>query len=454
MSPVRPGTCGRNRFPQVPFLGGLLLFTLLGVVILSGCQVLQSWLPATPTQPPISSASTSTPPIPSEATVTVTATPISAEEARDLTLWLPPQFDPNNGSPAGELLRKRLNAFASENGATLNVRIKAQSGAAGLLDSLEITSVAAPSALPALIALPREEMETAALKGLIYPLTGLNTELEQDNWYHYAAEMASVQGTPFCLPFAGDALVLLYRPSRLPVPAKDWQGVLNTNQPLIITASDSRALLTLELYRAAGGALQDDQGRPTLDVTKLTSVLELYKRGAQLSTFPFWLTQFTDDTLAWQAYLDQRANWVITWASNYLSELPADTALAPLPSFSGSMSSADGWVWCLTDPQPERRALSLQMAESLVDSEFLAQWSEAAGYLPTRPTSLSAWTNSSLSAPLQQILVDAHLRPENEIVENLGPVLQEAVIQILQNKTDVATAAQQAVDQIALPKGP
>lgn len=450
MIPVRSGTCGRNRFPQVPFLAGtvavLLLATLLG-----SCQVLQSWLPSNPT-PQASLPTSAATLLPAETAIVTPAA--GAEETQTLTVWLPPQFDPNDGTEAGNLLRERLNTFARENGVSLIVRIKAENGPAGLLEALEITGVAAPDALPALIALPRTQMETAALKGLIYPLTGLTNELEENDWYPYAAELAAVQGTPFCLPFAGDALVLLYRPTRLPVPAKDWQGILYTNQTLLLSAGDPQALFTLALYRAAGGSLDDEFGRPTLDENTLSGVLEFYQRGAQLNTLPSWLAQLTSDSLAWQAYREQRANWIVTWASNYLSELPADTNVVQLPAFTGQVGMADGWVWCLTDPQVDRRALSVKLAETLVTSEYLADWTEAAGYLPTRPSALATWANPSLSAPLQEILINARLRPENEIVDNLGPVLQEAVLQVLEKHMDAATAAKQAAEKISLPKNP
>lgn len=450
MIPVRLETCGRNRIPRVSLAGKAVLVVMLAAM-LSGCQVIQSWLPS----PPAQTATLPAPEvIPTASETAATPTPVSPQEARTLTVWLPPQFDPNSGTAAGDLLQNRLKTFARENGLTLNIRIKSQTGPAGLLESLEITSIAAPRALPALIALPRSAMETAALKGLIYPLTGLTGTLQQSDWYPYAAELAAVQGTPFCLPFAGDALVLLYRPTRLPVPAQDWQGILNTNQPLIIPAADPQALLTLELYRATGGPLQDENGRPTLDQDILASVLQLYQRGAQLSTFPFWLSQFSNDALAWQAYREQRADWIVTWASNYLSGLPADTNLAALPAFTNPVNVADGWVWCLTDPLVDRRAISVKLAEFMVYSDFLANWTEAAGYLPTRPSSLAAWHNSSLSAPLQQILVNARLRPENETVDNLGPVLQEAVLQVLQKQTDAVKAAQEAADRITIPNNP
>ena len=59
-----------------------------------------------------------------------------------------------NCTPAGELLGDRLKSFADQNNLSLNVRIKSQSGPAGLLESLEITSLAAPSAMPATGRLP------------------------------------------------------------------------------------------------------------------------------------------------------------------------------------------------------------------------------------------------------------------------------------------------------------
>lgn len=424
---------------------------LIAAVVLSGCQVIQSWLPGAPTPPPAQATPSPTP----QSTLTVESpTPDAPAEVKSLTLWLPPQFDPGSGTPAGELLRARLETFARQNNLTLNVRIKAQSGPAGLLDSLEITSLAAPAALPGLIALPRAQMETAALKGLIQPIPGLGDLLKQNDWYPYAAELATMQGTPFCLPFAGDALVMLYRPTRLPVPAADWQGILNTNQPLIIPAGDPQALLTLELYHAAGGLSQDADGRPALDATALASVLQLYQHGAQLSTFPFWLGDFTTDSLAWQAYREQRANWVVTWASYFLGDLPADTSIAPLPAFGGQVNAADGWMWCMTDPHNDNRAVGQQLAEYLVESDFLASWSGKAGYLPTRPSSLASWGSHSFTAPLQQILTDANLRPQNEIVDTLGPILQEAVLQVLQQHADPTKTAQQAADRLTIPKNP
>jgi len=90
------------------------------------------------------------------------SSPTPASDANHLILWLPPEFDPHSGTPAGDLLNERLDAFINAHpGLTIEVRIKAVNGPGGLLDSLATTSAAAPAAIPSLVALPRGELETA-----------------------------------------------------------------------------------------------------------------------------------------------------------------------------------------------------------------------------------------------------------------------------------------------------
>lgn len=111
-------------------------------------------------------ASTTSAPVPAAAGQE-TPPPASPENPGTLRLWLPPQFDPSGNTPAAQILRQRLNEFSRRYpDVTLDVRVKAVDGPGGLLDSLTTASAAAPGALPDLVALPRELMETAALKGL------------------------------------------------------------------------------------------------------------------------------------------------------------------------------------------------------------------------------------------------------------------------------------------------
>ncbi len=112
------------------------------------------------------------------------------------------------------LLQARLDEFQRRNPrVSIETRVKAVSGPGGLLDSLTTASAAAPQALPDLVALPRDLLETAALKGLLLPLDNLTTALDDPDWYAYAASLARLQKNIYGLPFAGDALVLGYHPN-------------------------------------------------------------------------------------------------------------------------------------------------------------------------------------------------------------------------------------------------
>ena len=116
------------------------------------------------------------PPIP-EATLTPTAVPVSTEDVTEpepegpvtLRVWVPPQFDPVNESPAVAIFQSRLDEFASRKpNVEIEVRSKTVDGYGGILDTLTTASAAAPLALPDLVALPRHALEIAAEVGVLY----------------------------------------------------------------------------------------------------------------------------------------------------------------------------------------------------------------------------------------------------------------------------------------------
>ena len=374
-------------------------------------------------------------------------------KSQTLLIWVPPQFDPSNGTPGSDKLKARLAAFENENpGLKVQVRVKGASGSGGLLESLSAASAAAPGTLPSLIATSRSDLETAALKGLVFPLDGMSRLVDDADWYSYSRQLALIQGTAFGLPFAGDSLLMLYRPAKLPTPPTDWPGLIKAALPASFPAADNQSLLTLLLYLSAGGQVKDSQGRPTLQAEPLTQVLRLYADGQKAGIFPNWLAQYQTDGQAWQAYREQRTQLLITWSSRYLIDLPADTSAVPIPSLGGqSLTLATGWLWALVDPSADRRSAAVRLAEYLVNSDFLAQWSAATGYLPTRPSSLTGWSNQSLRALLSPVLLSSQVRPANDLLLGLGPILQEATLQIIKQQGDPAQTAQAAAERLSVP---
>jgi multiple sugar transport system substrate-binding protein len=430
------------------------VISILVVLSLMGCGTFLPFGLGPVTSSPSPSSITTTP----EETSVPTQTPTvsgSSQDIQELTIWLPPQFDPTLGTVASNLLKERLRSFSDQhNGIQINVRIKAASGAGGLLDALTATNAAAPTALPDLIALSRDDLEAGALKGVLYPYDNQASTTDDPDWYSFARQMSLVQGSTYGMPFACDAMVMLYRPAQVPVLPKSWTDLLNATNPVAFPAADSQSLVTLALYESTGGQITDSQRRPALTSGNLATVLKAYEAGAQSGIFPLWLSSYDSDGQAWQAYKDKRANWVVTWVTQYLAELPADTSMLPLlPLGDGadSLTFATGWVWALGNSQSERRELSIELARWLVQSDFLSKWTMAAGYLPPRPTSLAGWTNQSLQSLLSQVVISAQLRPSADLLASLGPVLKDATVQVLKGQADAVQAAQAASEQL---KGP
>ena len=382
-----------------------------------------------------------------EAATPTPAGPIS------LRIWLPPDFDPTAGTSAGEILQARLDEFTSRRpGTHIEVRIKEPDGPGGLLDSLTTANAAAPLALPDLVALPRPALETAALKGLVHPFSGLSDPIDTPDWFTYAQQLARVQDSTFGIPFAGDVMLLVYRPSVLSQPPEDLTSALRSSGPLAFPAADPQALFTLALYQAAGGNIRDEQGRPILQADILEKVLQFYQDGSEAEYTPFWLTQLQTDDQAWGEFTKQNAPLVVTWISRYLSADQADMAVAPLPTLEGNdFTLANGWVWALASPDPERQKLATELAEFLSEADFLARWTAASGYLPPRASGLENWKDAALQPLALRVAQSAQLNPAGDLLASLAPVLQQAAIEVLKKQNDPQTAAQNAADSLTVP---
>lgn len=438
-----------------------LTISLLSVVLLGGCEFqldfreLVSQIVEQIVPPP---AITETPMVTSPTvestdvvTLTPTAPPLSG--AVELVIWVPPQFDPQLDSPESVLFKQRIAEFeASHEDIFVTVRVKAVSGATGLLESLTITSAAASQAMPTLVALPRSDLETAVSRNLVIPFDMYSSEIDDQDWYDYAQRLTVIGGSSYGLPFAGDAMVMVYRPSIVGEPPVTWNDLIRRGEAISLPAADPQALVTLALYLSSGGDLESTQRLPPLDLDVLTGLYQLYADGAQSGVFPLWLTQLQKDSEAWTAYNELRSNWVITWLTRHLSEPSDDSTVTNFPGVNNTPTTlADGWVWCLTDPRVQIHELSVELAEFLVEPDYLTEWTPLAGALPVRPSTLIGFEDQTLRTTLGQIALTAHIRPNNEIVNVIGLVMQDQFVQVLSGKTTAPFAAQAILDRIGNP---
>ena len=368
----------------------------------------------------------------------------------ELILWVPPFMDPDSGTAAGKLLGDRLESFTDNHeGLSIDVRVKAEDGPASLMASLTSTSAAAPLAVPSLIMLSGGDLELAAKKGLILPLGDYTTVINDLDWFQYARLMAIVGDSAYGLPFAGDALVTLSKKDAyndgLP---DDWSEIFKTTQKVSFEAGDPTANLILTYYLSLGGALNVEGEGLILDPAVLTEVLTVFQEGNEAGVFSPELLS-VDDAGLMEQFQAGAADTVITWSTNYLSGNLEDTEIHPVISLTGyNYTIADGWVLALADTLPERREMAVELAEYLVDVEFMAEWSAKAGYLPMRSSSLDLWTEGESVDMLSLISYSAHTYPDQETMNVIAPILAQSLAEVLEQGIDPGTAAQTAVAAI------
>lgn len=378
------------------------------LLLLAGCSSLAPLL-SSPTPDPVLQATSTPQLIPTQRAPEL-------EDARILRVWLPPQFDPDGDTRSANLLKQRLVNFQLEHpGIEIEVRIKTEDGETGLLNALSTTIIAAPSVLPDLIALPRPALETAALNGLIHPIEGLTSALDDPSWYLYARELGHIENIEYGLPFAGDALVMIHRPE---IDASSWEAILAKQEPLVLFANDPHGLVGLSIYLSAGGKVLDEQGLPTFEEEYLIRALTLIQQGVQANVFSPSLLNFESGAQVLQAYRDGRANIAITWAVNDF----ADSTIQPIPNFGVVHTFATGWIWALAGSDPENQETAVELAEYLTADDFLGEWTNETVYLPTKITQ---------DAEMNAILESAQAIPSNDVLEVLGPLMQQALTRVL-----------------------
>jgi ABC-type glycerol-3-phosphate transport system substrate-binding protein len=366
----------------------------------------------TPGATPLAAAPTST-------TMFPTLTPTAHTGPMVLRVWVPQRFDP----ASDKLLQARLDSFLeSHPGLKIDVRVKEETGAASLLESLLLTSSAAPAALPDLVALPREDLESAAAAGVIQPVDGLSVALDKPGWALSARALSHVQNTAYGLPFALDALVLA---SSAPAPVTNWVDVVLVG-PLAFNVQDAR--FPLALYLAAGGTLTDDQGKPALDETKLTRVLALF---AQKTVVPL-----DSDEAVWQSF-GQAGGFAVGWATGLARRDQPGVRIEALPGFEDSSATlVTGWVWAVASLDVEHQNLAVELAEWLTADEFVGAWDESTGFLS--PRSDPRW---------DAVLALARVMPPSDLLTVIGPVLNEAVASVLAG-VPPETAARTAMEEL------
>ncbi len=361
-----------------------------------------------------------------------------------LTIWLPPEFDSAGGDLPASMLLNRLNDFTEQNPQVLiEVRVKAEDGSGGLLDSLLGAYEAAPLALPDLVLIPSSLLPLAVEAEILQTDDGLTIEMNSDDWYPFAKQMSEVEGVTYGVPFAADGLVLAFRPTAVQNPPDNWDQTLAARRILGLAAADPLAAFTFSQLLGLEEAEGEIQGTFAVSDNSLSALFGFYEDAQKGGVLPVWLTQYQNPDQSWQAFSEGRMPMVVAWASRILANNLSDVNGAPLPTQNGELFTlAKGWVWTVATADAERAALAAELTEFLTTPEFIAQWTAAAGLLPPRQSSLAAWSPDERQALASQIVGTARAFPDQNILVAWGEPFSQALVSLLKGEVNAAEAIQ------------
>jgi ABC-type glycerol-3-phosphate transport system substrate-binding protein len=383
-----------------------------------------------------------------------TATPTESPQPADnvLRLWLAPAFDPDDGSPAGMLLRQRLDLFeSSHSGVEVEIRIKEETGVGGLYQSLATAMVAAPSVTPDIISLNPESLRAAAIDGLILPLETFLEAPASPAWYDHTVSIARIEGNFYGRPIASETEILAYRTFLFQTPPMTWSNILAGPESFLFPANDPAASFSLAQYLALDGSLVDDAGDPALDPIVLTEVLTFYDSAWNSDILSTAALQYASATETWQALVAERATSAVAPLDEFLLESDLRVLSAvPLPTQTEpGIGFAKTWSLAIVDNDSDHQELAAQMIDWLTDPEFLGPWTHALGMLPPTNLALSQWPEgpeTSLASSLVTIM-----RPElpPETLAVFGPPIRDAIVAVIRDGVKPSNAAVSVAQSIA-----
>ena len=433
-------------------LSRLSLIVILVMVMLTACDSLpfelrMPWAQSTPGVP-VAVEKTPQPKLTSTAEPAVEETVTPSLNPDKLILWLPPELDPYQETESGKILLAKLNAFANANKVEITVRIKAQTGAGSLTDSLTATRAAVPEILPDLILLSAPDLALASRRNLIYANQGLNDILDGVDWYPLARQMSSIDGEVLAVPLFVDPYAMVYNAASQLPPSNEWNQIHKNFGIFGFAADDPLGKFLLLQYMAAEGKVADGQGHALLEEAPLIEALQVLKDSLNTRHINNLSLGYQNDAQVWQSFLDRNLDTAIVPVSMVLAHAKDNTEQPEAAMTEATFTIGSASAWALANPDTGRQALALKLLEELMQTEFLARWSESMHLLPSKPTALGSWTEPKLKPALEKIAQAVVLLPEESVLNKLGPILRNATLLILRDGGNVVETARQAIESV------
>lgn len=385
---------------------------------------------------------------------TGTATPTaSIATPEEITIWWAASVYPLTNSAARRALDELLIDFQRTTGSRVVVRLKGSDSGGGLAAQIATTQIVAPAALPDMVLLRRADLAVAARSGVLADVSSVNLGIS--GMFASAAQLGRVDGSVRGIPFAVDALHIVYKRDMVSSAPTTLDALLAARQPYLFAASSRRGLHPgfVAQYLSAGGKLADATGRPLLEREALLQALRFYQRARQSGLITDDALDFTSAAQYVNQFLTGSAGIAQMESSTYLRLTDAERSRLrvsplPMPGDSGdSLAVVDGWLWAVVERDRQRTTTALALLRRLLADEWYSRFCREMDVLPARESALRLWPDDAYTRFLLDLMQQPAAPPVDMLDPTLATALQAAFEDVIAGRQTATAAADTALEQ-------
>lgn len=371
--------------------------------------------------------------------IVIIGTPVAAQDPTatsstptPVRVWWPDALYPTAARP---IVDDILSEYAQENG--LDIRYFPYTPGS-VVHRLNLTREVAPSALPDLMLMRRDELIRAASSGLLQPIDGWVPTTTSAGMADEILAMGQYNQVLYGLPYLLEVQHMLYSPTHFEDQLISFEDIISTNTPVLFPAKPRVGSVISEVlmveYLSAGGNFIGVDGLPTLKEDALRSVLHFFAAGLEANIFSPTLLQYAYPTDYWDSIEPDTVSLVSSqqfWRQR--SGLSSELAVLPILTPSGQpYLLVDGWVWVLIAQDDAARAEAQRFISWIMATDKLVDIAQALQLIPSQQRA-------------QRVLDDTY-------VEALTLILASGVV-VIETPTNESAAALQVAFEAVLNGG-
>ena len=368
-----------------------------------------------------------------------------------LTVWLPEPVAPANNQAAALVWAQQIDGFqAAQPDVRVQTRLKRAEGVGGVMATLLSASDVAPSALPDLTLIRRQDLGQVVQAGLAQPFDGRLSRAVTGDLYTAALRLGQAGGELHALSYALDIQHIAYEPPRASFAR--FEDVLAEGRPLVLPLGRVNGISDVFLvqYLAAGGTVVNGS-LGTLNVNALRTVLQFYQQALAAGVIDPGVLNYPTPQEYQAGLVDGRIEAAVVTSGMYLDLLASgkDLETSPIPVSSDRVTTlVDGWMWVLTAKNADRQTAALAFLEWVFEADRQAAYTRAIAMLPSGRAAMGGWGSPAYAQFAGSLLANAVLPLDDNEGSATARALQNALVAVVSGERSADEAVEDVVDQL------